>query len=118
MSPERAVHRLTGEIARWLGLDAGELTLGARADLVVVDPERLDDALSAYHEEPMPAFGGFTRLVRRNPDAVPQVLINGRLVAERGRLLPGVGERGGHGRFLGAGETARGWAEPALRQAG
>src|SRR5690606_7063432 len=37
MSPERAVHRLTGEIADFLGIDAGRLAVGARADVAVVD---------------------------------------------------------------------------------
>src|SRR6185369_10365592 len=50
------------------------------------------------HEETMAGFGGFTRLVRRNPDAVPHVLISGRIAAERGQLRDP-----GHGRFLGAG---------------
>lgn len=36
MSLERAVHRLTGEQAAWLGLDAGCLAVGKRADLVVL----------------------------------------------------------------------------------
>src|SRR5207237_2625642 len=43
MSLERAVYRLTGEIADWLGLDAGTLAPGRRPDPVVVDPEALRD---------------------------------------------------------------------------
>jgi N-acyl-D-aspartate/D-glutamate deacylase len=38
MTRERAVHRLTGELADYLGIDAGHLEVGRRADLVVVDP--------------------------------------------------------------------------------
>jgi N-acyl-D-aspartate/D-glutamate deacylase len=79
------------------------LTPGARADLVVIDPERLDESLSQYHEEPMASFGGFTRLVRRNPETVPWVLINGKVAVERGQLQDGAGQ----GRFLPAGELAR-----------
>ena len=43
MTVEQAVHRLTGELADWYRLDAGHLRIGDRADLVVIDPERLDD---------------------------------------------------------------------------
>ncbi|WVM88433.1 hypothetical protein UMZ34_20145 [Halopseudomonas pachastrellae] len=42
MDMERAVHRLTGEQARWLGIDAGTLRVGDRADVVVIDPAKLD----------------------------------------------------------------------------
>jgi N-acyl-D-aspartate/D-glutamate deacylase len=45
MSIERAVHRLTGEMATWLGIDAGTIEVGKRADVVVVDPESLDAQL-------------------------------------------------------------------------
>ena len=39
MTVEQAVHRLTGELADWYGLDAGHLRVGDRADLVVLDPD-------------------------------------------------------------------------------
>ena len=38
MTVERAVHRLTGELADWYRLDAGHLRVGDRADVVIVDP--------------------------------------------------------------------------------
>ena len=44
------MHRLTGELADWYRLDAGHLRVGDRADLVVVDPARLDASLDAYAE--------------------------------------------------------------------
>ncbi len=113
LSLERAVHRLTGELGEWLGLDAGTLTPGARADLVVVDPARLDASLDGYREEPMPELGGFRRLVRRNGATVPYVVVNGRVVAEAGQLSAGVGKDGGHGRFLAAGEMSRGLPQVA-----
>jgi N-acyl-D-aspartate/D-glutamate deacylase len=101
MSVERAVHRLTGEIADWFDLDAGKLSAGARADIAVVDPKHLDATLDDFHEAAMPEFGGCVRLVRRNPDAVPYVLVNGQLAAERGVVT-----HARSGRFLGAGEKA------------
>src|SRR5207247_772085 len=86
MPVERAVHRLTGEIAAWLGLDAGTLAEGARADVVVVDPTGLDESVERATEAPMAAFGGFVRLVRRNDRAVREVLINGRPALEDGQI--------------------------------
>ena len=50
MTIEHAVHRLTGELAEWYGIDAGHLRVGSRADLVVVDPAHLDERLDAYAE--------------------------------------------------------------------
>jgi len=99
----RAVHRLTGEIADWLGLDAGRLAPGARADLVVVDPAHLDASLDAHAEAAMPELGGVTRMVRRNDAAVPQVIVGGRVAVTAGVPAPDLG-RAGHGRFLAAGE--------------
>jgi N-acyl-D-aspartate/D-glutamate deacylase len=77
MPLERAVWRLTGELADWLGIDAGHLQVGSRADVVVVDPAGLGPQLDATAEVAMPEFDGFVRLVRRNDSAVALVLVNG-----------------------------------------
>ena len=84
MSIERAVHRLTGEIADWFNLDAGHLKIGARADIVIVEPRCLDKRLDAIDEVEMPGFEGLKRLVRRSVGTVPLVMINGRVAAEDG----------------------------------
>lgn len=113
MPVEQAVHQLTGGIADWYGLDAGHLAVGSRADLAVIDPARLDESLDGIHEGTMPEFGGWMRLVRRNPEAVPYVLVNGRVAAERGELRDV-----GHGRFLGVGDVrSPASVEPALAAA-
>jgi N-acyl-D-aspartate/D-glutamate deacylase len=88
LSIGRAVQRVTGEIADWLGLDAGHLREGARADLVVVRPEGLTEELDRIHEVELPGFGGLRRLVRRNDDAIGAVLIGGRLAVERDAASP------------------------------
>ena len=100
MSTHRAVYRLTGEIGDWFGLDVGHLTEGARADIVVVDPHHLDEAMDAPEEAPMESFGGFPRLVNRNPGAVPAVLINGKLAAQEGQPTATLGHETGFGRVL------------------
>ncbi len=90
MSVERAVHRCTGEIGQWLGLDAGVLAVGKRAD-VVVDPAAIDDRVEEVHLQPMPELGGFERLVRRNDDAVSLVLVAGEVAVQGGCPTPAVG---------------------------
>lgn len=91
MSVEQAVHRLTGELGQWYRIDAGFLREGDRADLVVLDPERLDDALEEYHEAPVEQYGGLSRMVNRNDAAVPAVFISGRRVVADGEPTPLLG---------------------------
>ncbi len=105
MSPERAVYRLTAELADWYGIDAGRLEVGRRADVAVVDPDGLDDALLAYAEAPMPGCPGVNRMVRRNDRAVAATIIGGRVVFERGRFADGFGHTLRTGRFLPAGSA-------------
>jgi len=103
MSRERAVHRVTGEIADFLGIDAGHLEVGRRADLAVVDPTTLDDRLLAIDEEEMVGIPGLDRLVRRHDACVPAVVINGRLAWRSGEFAAGFGDRRGFGSVLRAG---------------
>ncbi|MBX7082061.1 MAG: amidohydrolase family protein [Nannocystaceae bacterium] len=84
MTVERAVQRLTSEIAQWLGLDVGTLRTGARADLVIIDPEALDDRLDEVHEQLVPEYGELRRLVRRNDAAVTHVVVGGHVAAAAG----------------------------------
>ncbi|GLY33535.1 amidohydrolase family protein [Kineosporia sp. NBRC 101731] len=88
MTTEAAVHRLTGELAAWLGLDAGRLEVGARADITVIDPEGLDGEVNSYHEAPMDVFGGLRRMVNRNDRAVPAVCVGGQVVFRSGVASP------------------------------
>ncbi|WP_345518074.1 N-acyl-D-amino-acid deacylase family protein [Nocardioides conyzicola] len=84
MTTEQAVHRLTGELGEWYRIDAGTLRQGDRADLVVIDPDRLDDTLEAYAESPVEQYGGLSRMVNRNDAAVPAVFVSGRRVVTDG----------------------------------
>jgi N-acyl-D-aspartate/D-glutamate deacylase len=84
MTIERAVHRLTGELADWYDIDAGHLRISDRADLVVVDPEMLDSRLDDYAESPVPQYADMPRMVNRNDAAVNLVLIGGRTVVRDG----------------------------------
>ncbi len=99
----QAAHKLSGELADFYGVDAGHLRIGDRADIVVVNPAGLTDEVDAYREEAMPEFGGLSRMVNRNDDAVTATLVGGRVVYRGGRFASwfGVSERAGQ--FLRAG---------------
>ncbi|RDI53249.1 N-acyl-D-amino-acid deacylase family protein [Nocardia mexicana] len=102
MTLEHAVHRVTGELADWYGLDAGHLRAGDRADAVVIDPDRLDDSLDAYAEHPAPYFDNLSRMVNRNDAAVTAVFVGGTYVFGEGRAGAALGTRR-TGKFLRAG---------------
>jgi N-acyl-D-amino-acid deacylase len=80
LSLPQAVHKMTGLPARRLGLrDRGVIRVGAKADLVVLDPRRVAD--TATYEDP-----------HRYPLGIEHVLVNGRLVVRDGEhtgSLPG-----------------------------
>ncbi|MFC4125307.1 N-acyl-D-amino-acid deacylase family protein [Nocardia rhizosphaerae] len=91
LTVERAVHRLTGELADWYGLDTGHLRVGDRADVAVIDPAYLDESLDAYAEHPIEVFGNLSRMVNRNDDTVTAVFVNGRYVFGAGKADPALG---------------------------
>jgi N-acyl-D-aspartate/D-glutamate deacylase len=99
MTIEAAVHRLTGELADWYRLDAGHLRVGDRADIAIIDPERLDESLDRYAEDPVDQYGGLSRMVNRNDETVTAVFVGGRLVFAAGQPTDLVGSRR-TGRFL------------------
>ncbi|MDT7759406.1 MAG: hypothetical protein QOH27_5304 [Mycobacterium sp.] len=105
MTIEQAVHRLTGELADWYRLDAGHLRIGDRADVVVIDPARLDDRLDDYAEDAVDQYGGLSRMVNRNDATVTAVLVGGRAVFLDGVPTDLVGRRR-TGRFLRAAHRA------------
>jgi len=100
MSLEFAVHRLTGEIADWFGIDAGYIKKGKRADLVLIDPTKLNEDLAKDVEAPMNFMNDFKRWVRRNDDTVKKVFINGKLAVNQGYPVPSLGKEQGFGKFL------------------
>jgi N-acyl-D-amino-acid deacylase len=80
---EDAVRKMTSLTARHLRLaDRGEVRIGAWADLVVFDPERIAD--TATYEDP-----------HRYPEGIEYVVVNGGIALEAGETAP---DR--HGRFL------------------
>lgn len=96
----QCVRRLTGEIADWLGIAAGHLRVGDRADLAVIDPAGLDARLDAYHEAPMEGFGDLRRMVNRSDGAIDTVMVNGKVAWRAGAAAPELGRARGFGQFL------------------
>ena len=117
ISVERAVHRLTGELADWYGLDAGHLRVGDWADLVVIDPQRLDESLESYHEANVAAYGGLSRMVNRNDETVNAVFVSGRQVFRDGQATEILG-RERTGGFLRADGRPRNVPRPVPASAG
>ncbi|MBW7470206.1 amidohydrolase family protein [Marinobacter sp. M216] len=99
MSLERAVHRLTGEQADWLGIEAGHIREGDRADITILDPEGLSQDLEQVSWAEMESFG-LERMVNRVPGCVKHVLINGRPAVTDEQIEPALGRETGFGRFL------------------
>jgi N-acyl-D-glutamate deacylase len=113
MPLETAVWRLTGELADWLGVDAGHLRQGDRADAVVIDPAALDARLDVYHEATMEGLGDLVRMVNRSDGAVQTVLVNGRVAFDAGAFDTALGRATGFGQFLPAGEKVGAGSKPA-----
>jgi N-acyl-D-aspartate/D-glutamate deacylase len=107
LSTERAVHRLTGELAEWFGIDAGTLRQGDRADFVVIDPAGLNESVDGYYEDEVPFYGGLRRMVNRNDEAVVATGVNGTVVFRAGQsggqFRDGYGQTVKSGRYLRAG---------------
>lgn len=106
MTVQHAVHRLTAEVADWFGIPAGTLREGERADFVVIDPAGLNDSVDAYHEAEVPFYGGLSRMVNRNDDAVVATGIAGSIVFRNGTFREGYGTTVKSGRFLRADSRA------------
>lgn len=99
MTIEQAVHRLTGEQADWFGVDAGYIRVGDRADIVVLDPNGLQQDMEQETWAEMENFG-IQRMVNRVPGCVEQVIINGKLAVADQQVVPELGQRTGFGTFL------------------
>jgi N-acyl-D-amino-acid deacylase len=88
---EEALHKMTGMPAARLNLqERGLLRVGAVADVVVVDPDRVAD-------------GATFAAGRRPPTGIEWVLVNGQVVVEKGEYLGG--KHGRAVRPLSQGET-------------
>lgn len=97
MSFEKIIWRLTKENADFFNLDAGTIEVGKRADITIIDPEKLTDSVHQYHKAEF--LAGLNRLVNRDDEVVELVMINGKIAWENHQFTEKFGtER--YGEFL------------------
>ncbi|WP_396588528.1 amidohydrolase family protein [Bermanella sp. R86510] len=100
MTTAEGINKLTADLADWFGLDAGHIRVGDRADVVIINPQGLNDDIDAIAEAPMEGFN-IDRLVKRNDDAVDATIINGKLAYSRwSGFADDLGQVQGYGQFL------------------
>ncbi len=92
MSMEKCIWRLTKELADWFNIDAGEIKVGAHADLVLIDPKYLSNVSDQVFEAPIEEFDNYVRLVNRNPQTVHSVYVNGELICKEDEFVEGYGK--------------------------
>lgn len=88
------VRRMTRDPAHFIGVDAGTMEIGDRADLVVIDPE----ALRAYDSEARSRFiwredYGHEQMVNRSDGVVRSVLVSGVQVWDGERFTEAAGRQ-------------------------
>jgi N-acyl-D-aspartate/D-glutamate deacylase len=92
ISPEKAIHRVTGEPAQWFRLDTGVIKVGAKADLVLLSPLSLHQPITSPIEIADAILDGEPRMVKRgSEDIIQAVYINGVQVMDRGKVCPCLG---------------------------
>lgn len=96
----QAVRKVTAELAEWYGIEAGEIAEGKQADIVVINPDYLNDELDKTYEAGMPGMPEFKRWVRRNDQAVEQVFVNGKIAWQGSDAGEGLGSTKNFGKVL------------------
>jgi N-acyl-D-amino-acid deacylase len=81
---EKAIRKLTGELADLFGLDRGYLRVGASADITVFDPDTVAPGpLRRVTDQP----GNSERLIADRPTGMRHIMVNGTLVRQDGAQL-------------------------------
>lgn len=94
LTPQQAIKRITSEPAAWFNLNTGIVREGAKADFVMVDPQKLLQPIPGVSEISDPLLDGAMRLVKRDPDpAVIHVFLAGIEVVRHGEPLPLLGKQ-------------------------
>lgn len=91
MSYEKAIWRLTKENADFFHLDTGHLAEGKRADITIINPDKLTDSIHEYHQAEF--LEGCERFVNRSNEVVECVLINGQIALQNQTFTPEFGKQ-------------------------
>lgn len=100
MTMEKCIWRLTKEQTDWFGVNTGYLAPGKPADICIMDPAHLSAVVDDVSSAPIEEFGGFERLVNRNPNTVYCVMVNGNIIFKDEEFVEGYGKTKKFGRFL------------------
>ncbi|KVV14844.1 amidohydrolase family protein [Flavobacterium sp. TAB 87] len=100
MSMEKCIWRLTKEQGDWFNLDCGHITIGKIADLVLLNPENLNNVTENVELEPIIEFGNYARLVNRNEGVIARVLVGGKTIFKNENFVSGYGKSVKYGRFM------------------
>lgn len=100
MTMEKCIWRLSKEQADWFGIDCGYLAEGKIADLVIIDPDRLDNISETVEIEPIAEFNNYERLVNRNKDIVSVVIVGGNVIFQNDDFVSDYAKTKKYGRFL------------------
>jgi N-acyl-D-aspartate/D-glutamate deacylase len=93
LAPEVAIARVTGEPAHWFRLDTGVLKIGVQADLVLLNPQFLNQPISPQVAISDPILDGEPRMVKRgSAEIVEAVYIKGMQVVCRGQIGDRLGQ--------------------------
>lgn len=91
MDMEKCIWRLTKEQADWFQIDRGYLAEGKNADMVIIDPNKLNNISEEVSMGVIKGFNNHERLVNRNDEVVTQVIVNGQVVFEHDEFVEGYG---------------------------
>lgn len=87
LTPEKAIARVTGEPARWFRLDTGVLKIGTQADLLLLNPQLLNQPISPQVEIFDPILDNEPRMVKRGSEEIVEaVYLQGIQVVSRGQV--------------------------------
>lgn len=100
ISDEEAIHRLTGELGDWHGIDAGYIKEGGRADITILNIDEIKTSLDSIQSADFDGVDNLTRLVNRNEAIVKHVLINGKVAAIDGQCQDELGRSLDFGSFM------------------
>jgi N-acyl-D-aspartate/D-glutamate deacylase len=88
----KMVRRLTREPAEFFNLDVGSLDLGAQADIVLIDPQKLRSwDCNETREYIYRDLFEHHQMVNRPPEIVREVMIRGELVWDEGEFTETLG---------------------------